>query len=296
MVSLPVSLSPAMARRAERYGRWLPLLAKMLFVGLIARVAALLVWLLIPIPESAQWQPAPAASVAGPGHSGPDLALIASASLFGPYHAPTVDAPLAEAPETGLNLTLRGILAATEERGSRALIGSPNGDEMPYAVGAEIIRGVTLKAIFPDRVILSRGGRLETLRLDKDAADRASVSSGPAESFEAVGNGDEDATESLAEVREQILQDPTRAAHFIRVQPQNVGGQLRGYRIYPGRNRSPFSEAGLRPGDLVTAVNGIQLDDPTRAMQLLSDMSNSTSFTLEVQRGGQPQTITINLD
>jgi general secretion pathway protein C len=74
-----------------------------------------------------------------------------------------------------------------------------------------------------------------------------------------------------------------------------VGGQLKGYRVYPGKDRSAFTAAGLRPGDLVTSVNGVQLDDPAKALQMLGDLGQAGQVNLVVERGGQSQNISINL-
>ena len=64
----------------------------------------------------------------------------------------------------------------------------------------------------------------------------------------------------------------------------------------PGRNRTLFSEAGLRPGDLVTELNGVSLDNPTRAFQMLGDLSSATSLNVTILRGGQPQQLSVNLN
>ena len=81
-------------------------------------------------------------------------------------------ADLAAAPDTNLNLTLLGILSNgsnDKDSRSRALISAQGGEEKPYSVGDDVSRGVQLTAIFPDRVILNRNGKLETLRLDKES-------------------------------------------------------------------------------------------------------------------------------
>ena len=107
---------------------------------------------------------------------------------------------------------------------------------------------------------------------------------------------DENASESLAEIRSQLLEDPSKVADYIRVQPVNTGNGLSGYRIYPGRDRTVFAAAGLRPGDIVTAVNGTALNDPSRSLQLLNELSQSSQINLTVDRGGQPQSFSINLE
>jgi general secretion pathway protein C len=156
-----------------------------------------------------------------------------------------------------------------------------------------VVRGVNLQAIFPDRVILSRNGQLETLRLDKDRAGTALAGPGAAPAGPA---GNTDTAQMLGNIRDQLLNDPSKAADYLRIQPANVNGQQHGYRIYPGRDRSVFNGAGLRPGDLVTSVNGVQLDDPARALQMLGDLSSANTLNLTVERGGSQQAITVNLN
>lgn len=282
-----------------RYGRHLPALASLILVIVIARLLAALVWALIPTPPSAAWHPAPAPQVVVSAANTVDLNLIANAALFGRYAPPAVPATtdLASAPDTQLALTLLGILADSRHpESSRALIGTQGGDEQPYSVGDDVARGVTLQAIFPDRVILARGGRLETLRLDKDAPASGGLlpSGGVAEATPAAEGPGPGAAASLAAIRTQLLADPSKAADYIRVQPVNSGNGINGYRIYPGKDRSIFTAAGLRPGDIVTAVNGVQLNDPSKSLQLLSDLSQSSQLNLTVDRGGQPQNFNIS--
>lgn len=300
MVSTTLKAPPMVLRAYERYGRALPRLVEIVLVVLLAQAAAHLVWKLMPVPEDAGWKapttnPIGVAALAAP--QGPNVELIAAAHLFGEYQAPAdpVLSELSAAPDTRLDLTLLGILSATAERGSRALIGSSNGVEKPYAVGDDVVRGVALQAIFPDRVILSRAGQLETLRLNKDAAaPLAAVARGAAESSD--GGVGADTTAMLSNIRQELLNDPTKAAEYIRVQPASNGGQLRGYRLYPGRNRNAFTAAGLRPGDLVTQVNGIQLNDASTALQMLGQLSQANSLTVVVERGGEPQTLSVNFN
>ncbi len=169
---------PALLRAYDRHARSLPRVAEVVLVILLAHAAALLAWSLVPPPQGMEWQ-APQASPPAPGGAGPaqgpNVEMIAGSHLFGEATivADPVLSELAAAPDTRLDLTLLGILSATAERGSRALIGASNGDEKPFAIGDDVVRGVRLQAIFPDRVILARGSQLETLRLDKNAPSKA---------------------------------------------------------------------------------------------------------------------------
>ncbi|HEX4872847.1 MAG TPA: type II secretion system protein GspC [Nevskiaceae bacterium] len=288
----------------ERHRTQLPAALSLLLAVLLTQSLAGLLWKLVPSPEAARWQPAPVLAPSGPA---PSAALpvreIASARLFGELVRASDTAALSpeQIRDTRLNLTLLGIFAATDGPRSRALIAQQNGEEKPYAVGDDVVSGVRLQQIFPDRVILSRNGQLETLRLDKDKPSRAPVGGfqnrpvEPEEEDEGIDDA-ADTAEVLADIRAEVLQDPSKASEYIRVQPANIGGQMKGYRIYPGRDRTIFSSAGLRPGDLVTQINGIQLDDPAKAMQMLGDLSSANNLTVVVERGGQQQTVNVNLN
>jgi len=238
------------------------------------------------MPESARWQPPAISLASAPSSRQVNVQALADRHLFGSYQA-VAGQNAADAPETRLSLTLLGILAASNERNSRALIGSSDGAEKPYAISDEVIHGVTLQAIFVDRVVLSRDGVLETLRLEKDAPINGTAD--PA----APGSG---AGSTLNRIRDEILLDPSKAAQYIRIQPANINGQMKGFRIYPGRDRDAFNDLGLRPGDLVTSVNGVQLDDTQKALQMLGDISKASAVTVTVERGGQSQTLNVNFN
>jgi general secretion pathway protein C len=83
-------------------------------------------------------------------------------------------------------------------------------------------------------------------------------------------------------------------SELFRPQPVFAGGQQKGYRLYPGRNRAQFATLGLRPGDLVTAVNGAPLDDPARGMETLRGLSSGGPVNLTIERNGVEQQVTID--
>lgn len=276
----------------ERHGSRLPAFASAAFTVLLATALAQLVWLLLPMPDTAAWRPMPAATQPITRDRRADVSAIVSAHLFGVYQPTVVTAQAArDMPETPLNLTLMGIFAGTSEDYSRALIAQQGGSEQAYAPGDRVTSGVVLQKIMTDRVILQRDGRLETLRLEKD---KPSTAEAPA----AVETASADAggTQDLIRVRDEMLRDPSKASEYMRVQPAQQNGQLRGYRVYPGRDRAAFNSTGLRPGDLVTSVNGVELNDAGRALQLLGQLAQSNQINMTIERGGQPQNINLSLN
>lgn len=66
-------------------------------------------------------------------------------------------------PETNLQLTLRGVLAADGEQPPSALVEDSRGQTEAYAIGEELPGNATLRSVHPNRVIIARDGKLENL-------------------------------------------------------------------------------------------------------------------------------------
>ncbi len=294
--ALPPALAALLGRVNvvyRRHGAKLPPVITLLLVAVLAWQLAALLWVLVPLPKVAAWTPAPGFVDPAPVKTALNIDAITSAHLFGQYQASADTAAAANAPDTQLNFTLLGILAGSTEKESLALIAKEGGDEAPYSIGDDISPGVNLQAIFPDRVILARQGRLETLRLDKDSPSNAPALSIASTSSEPV-EGSPAASQMLAQIKEQVLTDPSKAANFIRVQPISGDSGMRGYRVYPGPERGAFNAAGLKPGDVVTAINGTPLNDPAQALQLLQSMSQASSLSLTIDRNGVQQSVNVS--
>jgi len=254
-----------------------PLLASLALATLCGLAAAKLTWQVVDL-----FQPqASAPSVNASAEPAVDLAAVAdrlaSDEPFGPLGADA--APQGEAPDTRLDLQLRGVIAAGTTKHSRAFIASSDGEEKGYPIGAQLPGGAVLHSVLPDRVVLRRGAAFETLRLPRDSDGGASP----------VPN-----SISNAEVRE-TQQNPARLLDWLRpvAATESSSGRQLGYRVYPGRDPDRFAKLGLLPGDLVTAVNGQSLDDPARSMELLRGLSSSDSITLSIERDGTQRLVQV---
>jgi general secretion pathway protein C len=255
-----------------------PTLASVILILLLAWLLAQLTWSLIPRRSTAlisNTAPTLAAHQV-------DAERVASKHLFGTAQAGNAG----PAPDTTLAFTLHGIAAGKRAADSRALI-EANGDEEPYGVGAQLPGGVKIHAIYADRVILDRGGSLETLRLpQQDIGGGNSGNPDMAMQPRAMAPP----TQSLGQLRQEIMNNPQRLMQVVRTMPVMDHGKLSGYRIYPAGNPSIFNQLGLKPGDVVTAVNGIPLTDPAQSMRVLSTIKTSDQISVSLLRNGQMQT------
>jgi general secretion pathway protein C len=111
------------------------------------------------------------------------------------------------------------------------------------------------------------------------------------------GGADPRTAAAVDNIRHLVQQDPGLLDQVMRTVPSydSTAGKLRGFRAYPGRNRQIFNKLGLKPGDLVTAINGTALDDPQRSQDVFNTIQTSDHVTVDVERGGQKQQITLNI-
>lgn len=281
-----------LSRDAQRWLARAPELLNLLLIVLIALSAARLFWLAWPVSDN-ELLPSTTGPATATDRDGVDVDTIASAHLFGEQTARDGgdrQQEIIDAPETRLNLTLTGIISDSAAQRSRALIKAGNKDQAAFATGDTIDNGVTLHEIYANRVILDREGRYETLTLEsvKQAREMAGVERTQRVSSELAND--------LGAVRQKILDNPSSASRYIRLQPERQNGNLVGYRVYPGAEKALFEKAGLEPGELVTAINGQPLDNPAASLQMLSGLASAGSASVTLERDGQQRTVTVNFE
>jgi general secretion pathway protein C len=257
-------------------------------VVLLAWQAVQLAWTIAGARRSSL--PDGAVAVTPPSRPGPafDLGAIVNAHLFGVAgESGAADADPSKVAATQMNLVLVGTIAQTDPLKGYAIVGESAAAARVYAVGKTITGGTKLHSVYPDRVILDRGGKLESLMLPKTFQGGGMTAARP------VAPPPPDPTLGQR-LQNLAAQNPAAVMEIIRPQPVFANGQQRGYRVYPGRNRQQFARLGLMPGDLVTAINGTPLDDPARGMEILQSMNSATAVTVTVERNGQSTQISIN--
>ena len=212
-----------------------------------------------------------------------DIAAVTNTHLFGV--APVAASNGANAPQTSMPLVLTGVVAANDPRDGLAILGPSVAATKVYAVGDNIPGGARLHSVLSDHVLLERDGHLEALALPHQLAGNSpppSISAAPTAPV-------------LDRMRELVSRDPGIIADIMRPEPVFAGGKQQGFRVYPGRDRDAFVRLGLRPGDLVTAIDGTPLDDPSRGEQILSTLGASGEAHVTILRNGQQQNLTLDL-
>ena len=280
--------SVARGARADGWQKLLPLAVAALLVVLLAWQLVQLTWALLGAGSGGAPASKAPAVVGPPPARTVDVTAIVNAHLFGEASAPTAGSTDPNAVATSqMPLVLVGTIAKTDPTLGYAIIGENATAAKVYAVGKTITGGTKLHSVYPDRAILDRGGKLEALMLPKKfqgGGMSAGAQAGANPPDQMLGD----------RLRQLAATNPAAITDILRPQPVFANGQQRGYRIYPGRNRSQFNRLGLLPGDLVTAINGTPLDDASRGMDILQTMNTASAVTMTVERNGETVQVNVN--
>lgn len=257
---------PRTVRLLGRLPRPTPATAlELALIAFVAVAAARLIWTAAtPLGPLGDWQ-APAA-LAGPAQGG-------ALGSFDPFFRLAEGGP---AMVTGLNLQLFGVREDRATGRGSAIIQLPDGSQGSFAVGEEIMPGVTLAEVGFDSITIDRGGAREQLFLDQST---------PAP--QAAPTGETTATEVPVPTA-----SATPQAAPLRFEPRVGENQIDGLTVAPGGDGgAAFRAAGFQPGDVIVAVNGQRVTSPAQAEQILR--AGGGTATLTVERGGRNVQISV---
>lgn len=213
---------------------------------------------------------------------------LSAANLFGESNKVVVQTAR-KAPETKLNLTLRGVLAATPNELASAIIAQGKaGREDIYSIGDKMSDGVLIKEIHPTYVVLERNGQLETLKLPKERGPDILQSKNTVQKFQSKGS-------ALKEVRANILKNPTSFGEYALPILVKENGKQVGYRLKPQKRGELLSELGIESSDVIIEINGIKLDAQKNALSALRQLSTAKNLDIVVKRNGAEVPLNISL-
>jgi general secretion pathway protein C len=249
-------------------------------------VAAQLALIVVGLTSRTRLPPPPVAAL--PVTAPLDVGTLINAHLFGNAAAQaTGDA--ANAPATSMPLVLTGLFATDDPKEGMAIIGESAQGAKFVTVGQQVPGGAQLHSVYNDRAIIDRAGVLESVFLPKTTGGSLAMAPPPPQ-------GQPQGNEAVVErMRQMVNNDPGLIGSLMRPQAVFAGGKMRGFRVYPGSNRQAFARMGLRPGDLVTGINGTPLDDKDRAQEIFNTLSSSTEARVSVTRNGRQQELVLNL-
>lgn len=222
-----------------------------------------------------------AAGMPGPGEGGQAPSVLSQIKLLGTYVGPKS-------------------FAVFERAGAQAV----------FKTGESVFDAGTLKAVLRDRAVISYGlgetaitmedepeglARLQDAESsgaeEPDVAPVAAGTSGGGTSGYGVEKIDENTFALDQKAVASSLGNMNKILSDARMTPRMSNKGIEGFMVTEIKKGGVFDLIGLRNGDVLTRINGYEIDTPEKAMQVLSGLRGETAISLDIVRGGSRQTL-----
>jgi general secretion pathway protein C len=221
-----------------------------------------------------------------------DYAAIFERNLFG---SEPISETAAASPGARDELLLRGT-AEFAGRGYAVLEDADSGKQGIFEIGELVFDGPKLVAVEQRTATILRGNRRIVLEITE--TEKGATTSGAA--TEGAGGagirqvGDNRYVVDRGEV-DHSIENLSQVVTQMRAVPYLKDGKSVGFRVFNIRAGSLFERMGLKNGDIIQAVNGSQLDDPSRALALLDEVQTSDEIRIDLLRDDSPNTLTYSI-
>ncbi len=193
------------------------------------------------------------------------------------------------------DLTLIGTVADSSHALAVILVGR---EAKVLRPGEDLPGGGTLAGVRRQEVDLRYAdGSSQLLRIPRNgsgapapvAAAAAAAAAGPGD-FQVKAVGDNRFVIARAEV-EKARANIGELLKQARMEPSLVNGQTAGFVVKMIQPRSLLAQIGLQVGDVVTRVNGVELNSPEKALQIFQQLREARRLTIDLNRGEAPVTL-----
>lgn len=203
--------------------------------------------------------------------------------------------------KTDLALKLVGTISGLGERSCAIIEQTRERRQALYKTG-DSVESATVKHILRKKVVLTLNGVDEVLEMtDENTADSPGGSR-PSPAPPSARRGS--TAEKAASVRNVTLNRSEMEGAFnnvndlmqsVRIRPHFTDGKPDGLSLDSVAPDSIFQEMGLQSKDVITGVNGKNISTVDDCMEVYKSLSEASAVVLEVNRGGQKETIHYNV-
>jgi general secretion pathway protein C len=232
------------------------------------------------------------------------IAAIAKRNLFDAVtatpKAAMTDVTAEMADLSTLNVKLLGTFVAIPEEYSWAIIEDKKAKNTDvYSVGAKLLASATILKINRNEVIIDNNGKTEVIYVfgdqDKKKPRESSGDKKPGDGDLEVSKVDDDTYEIAREVFDGLQDNMTQLMTQARIVPYFQKGKINGYKIFAIKKKSFYKNLGLKNGDIIQRVNGMDISSPEKALQMMQQLKSETSFQIDLTRKGQQRTFTYSV-
>jgi general secretion pathway protein C len=219
--------------------------------------------------------------------------IITSRNIFGTKAKPTANssnaqnqaqsAALAKLRLVGTSVTKGGVpFAIIEDTGKS--------EQDVFDLNEKVFGSATLVEVLADSVKIEYAGKVETLMISTDDSGSSGGSSGVSASSDGTEFSvpETELNEALANL--PMLLSQARAVPYFR------NGVSVGMRLFAIRVGSLYEKLGLKNGDILKAINGNSLADPTQALKIFEQLKTERNINVKVERNGADTDLRYSID
>jgi len=270
-------------------------------IALAALLAAKIVNLFVeaalspaPAPPVATLAPRPAAAVEPPALLDPErLARVTGLTLpaepIGDDAKPDLNA---EPVRTSMRVRLLGTLLGGPEWSLASILDLSNQKSLTVMIGDRLLTSTVLD-ILRDRVIVLNNGRREYV--SSEAGDGtpppiSTVTRVVEPQAGAWGQGVKQLDENTYDVdRKEVdraINNLNELAMQARLVPAFKDGVAEGFKLFSIRPDSLYSKIGIVNGDVIKRINGFEMNDPAKALEVYTKLKDAPRIDVEIDRNG----------
>ena len=222
--------------------------------------------------------------------AGAAVQQITSASLFGKVARNAERNIVRAKPSATIDgLVLQGVMATGDATAVAMIAGDGGkGAAKVYALNDALPGGGVLYDVLPDHVLVDVGPtrlRLNLRKLDKTTARPVAVAQSAADRFRRQASIAPPV--SLAALQNDLKNNPGALARRFVARPFRKGGVQIGYSVREIGRQEIMKKLGLRSGDIITQVNGIDLHNDAQAFAAYQELTQAKNVVANVKRGNK---------
>jgi type II secretion system protein C len=180
-------------------------------------------------------------------------------------------------------LILRGTRKGRNAREGYAELGVSSLSPQTYRAGAVLANGARIEEIYPDYIVLARGGQRVRLYVQGHEPRDDPRSSSPLLN---VGGSDSRPP--------AIVNSQDELTDYIRVTPVYRDDAVHAIEVYANDRSGVFARLGLEPGDRITAIDGETVSDAAAAIASLRRLTRGEALQVTVERNGRLQILSLD--
>ncbi len=167
-----------------------------------------------------------------------------------------------------------------------------------YSLG-ERVKGAIITGIDETRVHLDNAGKPEFLDLLDPEPEKTPTAAAPvavaaaasdplaAEMDKGIKKTGEHTYDIQRSTLESVLGNMNLLSRSARIVPEIRDGKAAGFRLYSVRPDGPFAKIGMQNGDVIAAINGLEITSPEKALEVYAKLKSASHLSVGLERNGQ---------